>query len=83
MTPEQMQALSEKITEWNYPEPEIKLSDDDVFEDTLMLYVAGRAICGALYASTMPDTQLQALITETVGSPEPVEEATLDESEVE
>lgn len=83
MTPEQMQALSEKVAGWGYPEPEIKQSDDEVFEDTLMLYVADRPICGALYASTMPDEQLKALINETVGSLESTEEATQDESEAE
>lgn len=62
MTPDQTQALTDKITSWNYPEPKIEPGEDDV----LMLYVCERLICGALYALSMPDEQLKALIDETV-----------------
>jgi hypothetical protein len=62
MTPDQTQTLTDKITGWGYPEPKIEPGEDDVF----MLYVCERLICGALYALSMPDEQLKALIDETV-----------------
>jgi hypothetical protein len=62
MTPEQMQTLTEKVTGWGYPEPDIEPGEEDV----LMLHVCDHFICGALYALSMPDAQLQALIAETV-----------------
>lgn len=64
MTPDQTQALTDKITGWGYPEPKIEPGEDDV----LMLYVGERLICGALYALSMPDTQLQALLNETMAA---------------
>ena len=62
MTPEQMQSLTEKVTNLGYPEPDIEPGEEGV----LMLHVCDCFICGALYALTLPDTELQALIDETV-----------------
>ena len=62
MTPEQMQTLTEKVINLGYPEPDIETGEEGV----LMLHVCDCFICGALYALSMPDEQLKALIDETV-----------------
>ncbi len=58
MTPEQEQSLTEKLTQLECPDFEIMPGEDDV----LMLYIQGSFICGALYALSLPDEQLKALI---------------------
>lgn len=62
MTPEQEQELSEKMAGLEYPAFEVLPGEEEV----LMLHVQDRLICGALYALSMPDEQLKALIDETL-----------------
>ena len=62
MTPDQEQALTEKLTSIGYPDFEIMPGEDSI----LMLHIDGRLVCGTLYALAMPDDQLKALVDETV-----------------
>lgn len=62
MTPDQEQALTEKLTSIGYPDFEIMPGEDSI----LMLHIDGCLVCGTLYALAMPDDQLKALIDETV-----------------
>ena len=62
MTPEQEQALAETMTRIGYPGFEVLPGQEDV----LMLHVQTHLICGVLYALSMSDEQLKALIDETV-----------------
>lgn len=66
MTPEQEQLLTERLKDLGYPDFEIMPGEESV----LILHIDGRLICGALYALSMPDEQLKALIDETVTVPE-------------
>lgn len=63
MTTEQEQTLTEKMTQLGYPDLVIMPGQEQV----LMLYVHDHLICGALYALSMSDEQLKALLNETVG----------------
>lgn len=62
MTPEQEQSLTEKMATLGYPDFEIMPGEDNV----LMLHVQNKLIGGSLYALSLPDEQLKALIDETV-----------------
>jgi hypothetical protein len=62
MTPEERQALADKMTGLGYPDFETVPGEDDV----LMLHVQGKLIGGALYALSLSDEQLKVLIDETV-----------------
>ncbi len=62
MTPDQEQQLTEKMTALGYPDFEVMPGEDEI----LMLHSKGHLICGALYALSMPDEQLKALLDETV-----------------
>jgi hypothetical protein len=63
MTPDQEQSLAEKMAKLGYSDYcEVLVGEDEV----LMLHIRGHLICGALYALSMPDEQLKALIDETV-----------------
>lgn len=62
MTPDQEQSLTEKMTNLGYPDFELIPGEDDV----LMLHAKDRLICGALYALSMADAELKALLDETV-----------------
>lgn len=62
MTAEQEQALGEKMTRVGYPAFNVTPGEENV----LMLYVQDRLISGALYALSMSDEQLKALIDETM-----------------
>lgn len=62
MTQEQEQALTEKLKWLDYPDPQLTPGEEGV----LMLYIQGTFICSALYALSLPDEQLKALIDETV-----------------
>ena len=62
MIPEQDQALIEKLTRLGYPTFEVLPGEDEV----LMLYVSDHLIGGALYALSLVDETLGALIAETV-----------------
>lgn len=62
MTEEQEQELTDKLTGIGYPTFEVLPGEDNI----LMLHVQDHLICGALYALSMPDEQLKALVDETV-----------------
>ena len=62
MTAEQEQELTDKLTHIGYPDFEVLPGEDDV----LMLHVQGHFIGGALYALSLPDEQLKALVDETM-----------------
>lgn len=62
MTPEQDQVLTDKLKALGYPDFAVQPGEDDI----AMLYIDHRLICGTLYALSMPDKQLKALIEETV-----------------
>lgn len=62
MTPEERQALTDKMAGLGYPDFEEVSGEDEV----LMLYVHGHLIGGALYALSLPEEQLKALIDETM-----------------
>lgn len=62
MTEEQEQALIEKMATLGYPDFEVMPGEDEI----LMLHTKGRLICGALYALSMDDGRLKALLDETV-----------------
>jgi len=62
MTPEQKQELNKKLTGLGYPDFQIEPGEDEI----VMLRVKDLLICGALYALSLPDDQLKALIDETV-----------------
>lgn len=62
MTPEQEQALTETMTRIGYPNFEVLPGEENV----LMLHVQEKLIGGALFALSLPDGQLKALIDETV-----------------
>lgn len=62
MTPEQEQALTEKLTRIDCSAFEVLPGEDEI----LMLHVNGHFIGGALYALELPDEALKALIDETV-----------------
>lgn len=64
MATKQEKALAEKLTGLGYPDFETQPGEDEV----LMFHVQGHFIGGALYALSMPDEQLKALIDETVGA---------------
>ncbi len=69
MTPEQEQALQAKLADIGYPAYVVQPGEDDI----LMLYVQECFVCGALYALSMEDSQLKALIDETVSAPSQAE----------
>ena len=62
MTPEQKQALTETLTRLGSPAFEVIPGEDEI----PMLHIEGHFICGVLYALSLPDEQLKALIEETV-----------------
>lgn len=62
MTDEQGQQLTEKLTRLGYPTFEVLPGQEEV----LMLHIQSRLICGALYALSMEDEQLKALIADTL-----------------
>lgn len=62
MTEEQEQQLTERLTQLGYPAFEVLPGEDDV----LMLHIQDHLICGVLYALSLEDEQLKALIDETV-----------------
>lgn len=62
MTPEEKQALTDKMAGLGYPDFEVRPGEDEV----LMFYVQGHLIGGALYALSLPDERLKALIDETM-----------------
>lgn len=62
MTPEERTALTEKMAGIGYPDFDVLPGEDEV----LMLYVQAHLIGGALYALSLPDEQLEALIDETM-----------------
>lgn len=62
MSEEQEKALAEKMTEIGHPGFEVLPGQEDV----LMLHVQEKLIGGALYALSLPDEQLKALIDETI-----------------
>jgi len=63
MTPEQEQLLIEKLALLGYPDFEILPGEEEI----LMLYIEDHLICGVLYALSISDEQLKALVDETVG----------------
>lgn len=65
MASEQEQAIASKLTQLGYPVFVVALGEDDVS----MLYIQDRLICGVLYALSLSDEQLKALIDETVKTP--------------
>jgi hypothetical protein len=62
MTGEQEQDLTDKMTRIGYPAYDVLPGEEDV----LMLHVQEHLIGGALYALSLPDEQLKALVDETV-----------------
>ena len=56
------QELTDKLAGLGYSDFELMPGEEDV----LMLHIAGHLIGGALYALSLPDGQLKALIDETV-----------------
>lgn len=58
MTPEQDQAIEEKMTDIGYPDFDIMPGEDEI----LMLYIKRQFICSVDYALSLPDEQLKALI---------------------
>jgi hypothetical protein len=62
MTPEQEQALTDKMAGIGYPDFDVMPGEESV----LMLHVQSKLIGGTLYALGLPDEQLKALIDETV-----------------
>ena len=60
--PKQDPALTEKLSSLGYPDFDVLPGEDSV----LMLFIAGKLICGALYALALSDNALKALIDETV-----------------
>lgn len=62
MTAEQEQELTDKLKRIGYPDFAVLPGEENV----LMLHVADHLIAGALYALSMSDEQLKALIDETV-----------------
>lgn len=62
MDAEQEQELTDKLKRIGYPDFETSPGEDEV----LMLYVQNHLIGGALYALSLPDDQLKALIDETM-----------------
>jgi hypothetical protein len=63
MDKKQEKALKDKLTNLGYPDFALQIDED---EEVIMLYIDNRLICGALYALSMPDEALKALIDETV-----------------
>ena len=57
-----MEELTEKLTRLGYPTFDVLPGEDSM----LMLFIAGKLICGALYALALSDEALKALIEETV-----------------
>lgn len=62
LEPSEEQELASTLTRLGHPTFEVKAGMDDV----LMLYVSGHLICGALYALSMTDEQVGALVDETL-----------------
>jgi hypothetical protein len=56
------QELTEKLARLGYPDFDVLPGQDSI----LMLFIAGKLICGALYALALSDEALKALIVETV-----------------
>mgnify|MGYP001582815557 CR=1 FL=1 len=65
MATKQEKALTDKLTGLGYPDFQSLPGEDGI----LMLHINDQLICGVLYALSMPDEQLKALINETVGGP--------------
>lgn len=63
MTPEQEQALTEKLTQLGYPGFDVMPGEDAI----LMLHIDGHLISSVDYALSLSDETLKALIDETVG----------------
>ena len=63
MTPEQEQALTDKLTQLGYPTFEVMPGIDNV----LMLHIDGHLISSVDYALSLADETLKALIDETIG----------------
>lgn len=63
MTPEQDQALTDKLKALDYPDFDVLPGEDNIS----MLYIDDHLICGALYALSMDGDALKVLIDETVG----------------
>ncbi len=63
MATKQEKALTDKLAGLGYPGFETLPGEDSI----LMLHIQGLLICGVLYALSMPDEQLKALIGETIG----------------
>lgn len=64
MDTEQEQEFADKLRRIGYPDFDVVPGEDDI----LMLHMQDKLICGALYALSMPDAELKALIDETVAA---------------